>query len=130
VEFLAEFVSELNRQADGEESAAVLVEGKRDRDALVGLGYTGRVLTRVSLHPQKGIALVGIRRVVILTDLDQEGRRLAGRYAALLAKRGVKVSLGERNRLLKASHGTFLHVENLARFAPAVLEIINLTSTA
>jgi len=128
VEFLTEFVSELNRQAK-DENAAVLVEGKRDRDALVRLGYTGRVLTRVSLHSQRGFALGGIQRVVILTDLDQEGRRLAGRYAAMLAKRDVEVSLVERSRLLRASHGTFLHVENLSRFAPAVPEILNMTSS-
>ena len=63
-----------------------------------------------------------------LTDLDEEGRRLAARYADFFTLRGVKPSLTQRRRLLRASHGTFLHMENLVRFAPAVSEIIALTS--
>jgi 5S rRNA maturation endonuclease (ribonuclease M5) len=69
-----------------------------------------------------------VKLVIILTDLDEEGRRLAARYAEFLALRDVKTSLTHRRRLLKASHGTFLHVENLARFAPAVPEIISITT--
>jgi 5S rRNA maturation endonuclease (ribonuclease M5) len=123
VEFLTVFIGELNALA--EEGAAVLVEGKRDRDALTRLGYTGPVLTKASLHSERGVA--GLRRVklaIILTDLDEEGRRLAARYAEFFALRGIETSLTQRRRLLKASHGTFLHVENLARFAPTVPEII------
>ncbi len=127
IEFLTVFICELN--ALSEDGAAVLVEGKRDRDALTQLGYNGPVLTKASLHSERGVA--GLRRVklaVILTDLDGEGRRLAARYAEFFALRGIETSLTQRRRLLKASHGTFLHVENLARFAPMVPEIIAMTT--
>jgi 5S rRNA maturation endonuclease (ribonuclease M5) len=127
IEFLTMFVCELNALA--QEGAVVVVEGKRDRDALAALGYTGPILTKATLHSKKGVA--GLRRVklaVILTDLDEEGRRLAARYADFFTLRGVKPSLTQRRRLLRASHGTFLHMENLVRFAPAVSEIIALTS--
>ena len=127
IEFLTVFVSELNDLAL--EGAVVLVEGKRDRDALTELGYNGRVITKASLHSERGIAtLRGVKLAVILTDLDEEGRRLAGRYAEFFALRGIEASLTQRKRLMKASHGTFLHVENLSRFAPAVPEIIATSS--
>jgi 5S rRNA maturation endonuclease (ribonuclease M5) len=127
IEFLTLFVSELNGLA--QDGALVVVEGKRDMDALTALGYTGPVLAKATLHSKNGVA--GLRRVklaVILTDLDEEGRRLAARYAEFFALRDIRTSLTQRRRLLKASHGTFLHVENLVRFAPIVPEIIALTS--
>src|SRR5271157_2443317 len=101
IEFLTVFICELN--ALSENGAAVLVEGKRDRDALTQLGYNGPVLTKASLHSERGVA--GLRRVklaVILTDLDEEGRRLAARYAEFFALRGIETSLTQRRRLLKA----------------------------
>ena len=127
VEFLTVFISELN--ALSQDGAAVLVEGKRDRDALVQLGYKGQILTKASLHSQKGAArLRRVKLAVILTDLDEEGRRLAARYAEFFVLRDIEVSLVQRRRLLKASHGKFLHVENLVRFAPVVPEIIAITA--
>jgi 5S rRNA maturation endonuclease (ribonuclease M5) len=127
IEFLAALICELNSLA--EDGAVVLVEGKRDWDALLELGYTGPILTKASLHSEKGVAgLARIKLAVILTDLDEEGRRLAARYAEIFERRGIQASLTQRRRLLKASHGTFLHVENLVRFAPVVPEIIALTS--
>ena len=127
IEFLTMFVCELNALA--QDGGAVVVEGKRDRDALAALGYTGPILTKATLHSKKGVAaLRRVKLAVILTDLDEEGRRLAARYADFFTLRGVKHSLTQRRRLLRASHGTFLHMENLVRFAPAVPEIIALTS--
>jgi 5S rRNA maturation endonuclease (ribonuclease M5) len=125
VEFLAAFIRELNDLAG--DGAAVLVEGKRDRDALVGLGYGGPILTKASLHSERGVArLKRVSLVVVLTDLDGEGRRLAARYADFFERRGIDVSLTQRRRLLKASHGIFLHVENLVRFVPMVPEVLSM----
>jgi 5S rRNA maturation endonuclease (ribonuclease M5) len=129
VEFLIHFIHELNTLAL--EGGAVLVEGKRDCDALTKLGYTGPVVTKASLHSQKGLAaLRRIRLAIILTDFDEEGRRLAGRYVDFFDRRGIEVSLTQRRRLLKASNGTFLHVENLVRFEDTVQEVVALGSTA
>ena len=57
--------------------------------------------------------------MMILTDLDSEGRRLAARYMKFLAQEGIPPSLSQRRRLSKASRGVFLHIENLRRFALA-----------
>jgi len=126
IEFLVAFIDELNDLAM--EDAAILVEGQRDSRALVDLGYRGRILTRVSLSSARvDASLKGVKSVVILTDMDKEGRRLAARYIDFFVPRGVKTSMTQRKRLKRASHGVFLHVENLARFAPQVPEIRGLT---
>jgi 5S rRNA maturation endonuclease (ribonuclease M5) len=116
-EFLSGFIKELNDLSD--EGGAVLVEGKRDVAALKGLGYSGPILSVSSLTPREALRQklgAGVRRVVILTDLDAEGRRLASRCIKLLAREGVRSSLAQRRRLSAASRGAFLHIENLGRF--------------
>jgi 5S rRNA maturation endonuclease (ribonuclease M5) len=123
VEFLIAFIDELNTLSK-ENSAAVLVEGQRDRKALIELGYEGKMLTKVSLSSNRvEAALYGIKCVIILTDLDREGRRLASMYMDFFLLRRVKVLTAQRRRLKHASHGVFLHVENLSRFAPQVTGI-------
>jgi 5S rRNA maturation endonuclease (ribonuclease M5) len=115
-EFLGKFVVELD--VASQEGAAVLVEGKRDVRALRLLGYSGDLFTvadlaKTVMRPK----LMEHDRVLILTDLDSEGRRLAAKCAKLLPPMGLKPSLAERKRLSAASRGVFLHIENLGRFA-------------
>jgi 5S rRNA maturation endonuclease (ribonuclease M5) len=117
-EFLRGFVRELN--AISQEGGAVLVEGRRDVLALRELGYEGpifsvSILTSSEASREK---LRGeVKQMVILTDLDSEGARLASRYVKFLNHEGIRPSLGQRRRLGAASRGAFLHVENLRRFA-------------
>ena len=122
VEFLVTFIDELNALA--EEGSVVLVEGKRDSKALVDLGYRGRILTKSSLAGTRfAESLAGTRSVVILTDMDREGRRLASAYVEFFRPLRIKTLLGQRRRLKRASHGVFRHIENLSRFAPEVPEL-------
>ncbi|MDG6989270.1 MAG: hypothetical protein JRN21_08120 [Nitrososphaerota archaeon] len=115
--FLSEFVRSLNDRS--EEGWAVLVEGQRDSRALRKLGYRGQMVT-VSLLGRSGPwALKGSTKVIILTDLDSEGARLASKYTKKLGREGVATSLSERKRLETASRGVFLHIENLERFVKA-----------
>lgn len=126
IEFLVAFIDELNDLAV--EGAAILVEGQRDSSALVDLGYDGKILTRISLSSARvDASLKGVKSVVILTDMDKEGRKLAARYMGFFLPRGVKTSMSQRRRLKRASYGVFLHIENLSRFAPEVPEIRGLT---
>ena len=114
-EFLGTFVRDLNHLC--EEGWSILVEGPRDLRALRRLGCTGNIAT-VSSVVRKGKAVFdGGRKVVILTDLDREGAVLAARYYKRHSHDGFDTSLRERQRLKNASHGVFLHVENLSRFA-------------
>jgi 5S rRNA maturation endonuclease (ribonuclease M5) len=114
-DFLSRFVHQLNQLSD--DGWGVLVEGKRDASAMRGLGYVG-VLATVSAVSRMGAkALAPAKKVVILTDLDREGRVLAGRYIRLLSHEGLRTSLSERQRLRAASRGAFRHIENLSRFS-------------
>ena len=116
-EFLHGFVTDLNNSTiDG---WAILVEGKRDAGALRKLGCVGNLVT-VSSVVRRGVkAFEEDRKVIILTDLDREGAVLASRYIKRLSHDGFRTSLRERLRLKIASHGVFLHVEGLSRFAEA-----------
>ena len=116
-EFLRGFVIDLNNLSD--DGWSILVEGPRDARALRRLGCVGNLVT-VSSVVRKGNSVFGKdRKIVILTDLDREGAVLAARYIKRLLHDGFRISLRERQRLKSASHGVFLHVENLSRFARA-----------
>ncbi len=114
-EFLDGFVVDLNNLS--EDGWSVLVEGPRDARAVRKLGFMGNVVTIASLVKSGNPVFEGRKRVVILTDLDREGAVLAARYIKRLRHDGFRISLKERMRLKNASHGVFLHVENLSRFA-------------
>ncbi len=117
-EFLRDFIKELNDLS--REGGGVLVEGKRDARALARLGYSGQLFTiaiLTSSATSRERLREKVRQMVILTDLDAEGRRLAARYVRFLSQEGIKPSLAQRKRLSSASHGVFLHIENLGRFA-------------
>jgi 5S rRNA maturation endonuclease (ribonuclease M5) len=113
-EFLAGFVRDLNHLS--EDGWSLLVEGQRDARALRKLGYRGALLTVSAVGRKQNPVSTG-EKVVILTDLDREGAFLAARHIKRFNHEGVKTSLKERQRLKNASHGVFLHVENLSRFA-------------
>jgi len=113
--FLGRFITDLNNLS--EDGWSVLVEGPRDAQALRRLGCVGNVVTVSSVVRKGNDAFDRDRKIVILTDLDREGAVLAARYIKRLSHEGFKTSIRERQRLKNASHGVFLHVENLSRFA-------------
>ncbi len=115
-DFLGGFVTDLNRLS--EEGWFLLVEGQRDAKALRKLGFIGNLVTIPSVGRRGNSVFERCKKVVILTDLDREGAVLAARFVKRLSHDGLKTSLRERIRLKVASHGVFLHVENLSRFAP------------
>jgi len=117
-EFLVGFVTDLNNLS--EDGWSILVEGPRDARALRRLGCLGNVVTVSSIGRKGNAVFDKDRKIVIMTDLDREGAVLAARYIKCLSHDGFRTTLRERQRLKNASHGVFLHVENLSRFAPAV----------
>lgn len=89
----------------------VIAEGKKDGMALKSLGVkniillNGRPLTELALHVSKSmVATVGGKgreEVVILTDFDSEGKRLAARLGYLLKKHKVMVNSRLRRRFMQ-----------------------------
>ncbi|MDE1852254.1 MAG: hypothetical protein KGI38_00735 [Thaumarchaeota archaeon] len=116
-DFLGRFVTDLNHLS--EDGWSLLVEGPRDSRAIRKLGFVGDLVTVSSVGRTGTSVFRGREKVVILTDLDREGAVLAAKFVKRLSHEGFKTSLRERNRLKVASHGVFLHVENLSRFAPS-----------
>ena len=105
-EFLRALVKELNDLSG--EGTAVLVEGKRDARALTELGYTGPLFTVAiltsSLAARERLR-EDVRQMVILTDLDGEGRRLASRYVKFLAQAGGQALPGAEEAALRGVAG-------------------------
>lgn len=116
IDFLREFILELNERS--KEGSVLLVEGQRDARAMRDLGYSGSIVTISSLGLEEGRSrLLNAKEVIILTDLDREGRELAAKYTRLLTHEGSVVSLEYRKKLLIESKGMFRQIQNLARFS-------------
>ena len=103
VEELQECVREL-------EGKLVIVEGKKDSRALKSLGVKnimqlgGMPLAEFALHVSKCHPSSGSDRgeeVVILTDFDSEGVKIAAKLECLLKKHRVLVNTRLRNRFRK-----------------------------
>ncbi|RMF31264.1 MAG: topoisomerase, partial [Candidatus Nitrosothermus koennekii] len=81
---LCEFINDLNEEVD--KGAVLVVEGKRDRDALVALGYQGDALI---FNNFKGIhnlaeSLENESKVILLLDMDRKGRYLTTRLMKIM----------------------------------------------
>jgi 5S rRNA maturation endonuclease (ribonuclease M5) len=115
-------------EASRSPSTVIVVEGERDRRALARLGIDGRV---VVLH--RGRSLGGVahsltreaERVILLTDWDAEGGRLAQRLREFLEATKVDLDLDFRRRLARVLRGELVHVEGIAGWARRTAEQLN-----
>lgn len=90
----------------------ILVEGVRDKSALETLGLTNIV----TLHgrPLYEVAeSIKEKEIVLLMDLDSEGRKLYGILNNIFSKTGIKVNDGLRKAIAKAG---IKQVEGMASF--------------
>lgn len=81
----------------------VIVEGRRDREALHGLGFTrvlmvnrGKGLYDFSVDAKE---INGEKTVIILTDFDPEGERIAKKLESYLSSVGCHTDRAARERL-------------------------------
>lgn len=83
----------------------IIAEGKKDKKALEGLGFKKVKILDKALYKivEEVGEEVGKEGMLILTDLDKEGKKLYGRLNSALRGRGVKVENELRNFLLKNS---------------------------
>ena len=110
---LKNFVSELNSI----EKSVVIVEGKRDSNALRKLGVTGKVL---EFHRFGGMvdfadSVAKYQRLIILFDRDKKGRTLTGKTIQLLQRR-TKVDLSFKRKLRIITKGKVMFVEQLVSY--------------
>lgn len=110
---LKNFVLELNTI----EKSVVIVEGKRDSNALRKLGFTGKVL---EFHKFAGMidfadSVAKYERLIILFDRDKKGRILTGKTIQLLQRR-TKVDLSFKRKLRIITKGKIMFVEQLVSY--------------
>lgn len=119
VERLRSFVGMLNEES--EKGSVIVVEGKRDAEALSKVGFTG---SPVVFHRFRGIFdfldshdSTG-NKIILLLDMDRTGKYLTSRLASQLQFRRHNVSLSYKRTLAKITNGKVRHVEDLVTYAP------------
>lgn len=107
---LKDFVFELNSI----KNSVVIVEGKRDSNALKKLGYSGKIL---EFHRFGGMinfidSVAKYERLIILFDRDKKGRTLTEKTRQLLQRR-TKVDLSFKRKLRIITKGKIMFIEQL-----------------
>ena len=110
---LKEFIFQLNVIENG----VVIVEGKRDSNALRKIGYTGKIL---EFHRFTGMinfadSVAKFERLIILFDRDKKGRTLTGKTIQLLQRR-TKVDLTFKRKLRMITKGKIMFIEQLVSY--------------
>lgn len=119
VDRLREFIERLNEES--ENGSVIVVEGKRDVEALTRIGFNGNLTI---LNHFKGITdfvdnHYQIRRkIILLLDMDRTGKHLTSKLVTQLNYKGNNVSLFYKKTLAKITNGKVRHVEDLVTYAP------------
>ncbi|AIC14504.1 toprim domain-containing protein [Nitrososphaera viennensis] len=121
LEKLRHFVGMLNEES--ERGSVIVVEGRRDAEALSSIGFTG---SPAVFHNFKGIAdFVDChchghekKKIILLLDMDRTGKYLTSRLLSNLQSRRNHVSLFYKHALAKITNGKVRHVEDLSIYAP------------
>ncbi len=83
--------------ARSREGAVILVEGKKDEEALRSLGIAGRIVKISQMRYSDIYDELREEDVVILTDWDEEGERIKNELKRVLCKADVQI----REELIK-----------------------------
>ena len=119
IDGLHEFIDMLNEEA--ESGSLIVVEGKRDVEALNRIGFNGNITI---LNHFKGITdFVDNHRqirnkIILLLDMDRTGKHLTSKLVSQLQHKGNNVNLFYKKALAKITNGKIRQVEELAAYAP------------
>ena len=119
IDGLHEFIDMLNEEA--EYGSVIVVEGKRDVEALNRIGFKGNLTI---LNHFKGITdfvdnHCQIRKkIILLLDMDRTGKHLTSKLVSQLQHKGNNVNLFYKKALAKITNGKIRQVEELAPYAP------------
>jgi len=103
---------------NSKKNSIVVVEGKKDEDALKRLGFSGRVC---QFHSFKGLArfvdsMPQNKRLIILLDSDRKGRYLTRRIISQLQHK-MSIDLSFKRKLMAITKGKVRNVEDLSSYA-------------
>ena len=97
-------LEEIFAELEKAKNKLVIVEGKKDVAALEALGLDNIMqLYKDPLYKVVEKVAEADREVLILTDLDREGKKLFGKLNRDLQRRGVKINNKLRNLLSRTS---------------------------
>lgn len=91
----------------------ILVEGQKDKHALKEVGINN-ILCVSKTPTYQTIEKIHDKEVIILTDLDPEGKKLYSTLRHHLQKHGIKVDQMFREFLFKKT--TLTHIEGLSHY--------------
>ena len=120
IERLRSFIGMLNHES--ENGSVIVVEGKRDAEALSKVGFTGNPTV---FHHFKGMANFidsqdhsDKKKIILLLDMDRTGKYLTSRLLSQLQSRRKNVCLAYKRTLANITNGKVRHVEDLVMYAP------------
>ena len=118
--FLLDFIALLNFECKN--GAVVLVEGKKDTQALSSLGFVGKTIEYCNNNTMSKIErkTKSYNKLIILFDYDAEGRRLASKILLTLDRTSI-IELKYRRNLSFASNGGIKRIEELSKLFPYVI---------
>ena len=98
-------------------NSIIVVEGKRDEEALKKLGFSGKIC---QFHSFKGLIkfadnMPKYKNLILLLDSDQKGRYLTKRIISQLQHR-VTIDLSYRKYLTIITKGKIKNVEDLSTY--------------
>lgn len=105
------------RLLNSKKNSIVVVEGKRDENALKRLGFSGRVC---QFHSFKGLtkfvdSMPRYRHLIVLLDSDRKGKYLTRRIISQLEHR-MTIDLSFKRKLVAITKGKVRNVENLSSY--------------
>jgi 5S rRNA maturation endonuclease (ribonuclease M5) len=111
---IKDFVKSLNSK----HNSIIVVEGKRDEDALKKLGCSGKIC---QFHSFKGLikfadSMPKYKSLILLLDSDRKGRYLTKRIIVQLQHR-MTIDLSYRKELTIVTKGRIKNVEDLSMYA-------------
>jgi 5S rRNA maturation endonuclease (ribonuclease M5) len=115
---LYQFVNILNYESDI--GSIIVVEGKRDLEALRSIGFDGDV---VVFHNFRGISefvhniSIRNRKVILLLDMDRKGKILTSKILKHLNSSCQHDYLQTKRRLAQMTRGRVKHIEDLKSFS-------------
>ena len=113
LEKLEALILELQHMSD--RRAVIIVEGKKDKKALRALGITGTIMlgTKKSIIEFCEEVARDYNNVVVLTDWDENGNKLAALMESYLRSTGAAVNIDIRNKIKNIVQKRIKDIESL-----------------
>jgi 5S rRNA maturation endonuclease (ribonuclease M5) len=110
---MEELINELKKLK--ESNKLIIVEGKKDIISLKSLGINNVIEIKGSLEIFSEEIAKNNKEVILLTDLDEEGKKLFRKLNSYLCQQGVNINNDFRNFLFRKTK--LKQIEGLSRYS-------------